>query len=233
MLPCPLPHHPHSRSPSPAGASFPAQRLLWVTFSNPSPLPSLHWRSRPHGAAASSGFDQAALGAVPLAPMAPTRLAECLRARLGDARARALCPPCRTLPGLGAPMGDTRTSRRSCRLGRRASCRQVGAGEHLGRPAGLWGVGAAASRGTGLQGWIPFGWQHQEPLGNPWTRGLSGQEGSDPSSRSAAGATVRLITVALGYVDPPFSSLLFPLSPPLQPSKKLPFSWGLSARREN
>ncbi|XP_017596055.1 PREDICTED: potassium voltage-gated channel subfamily H member 6 isoform X3 [Corvus brachyrhynchos] len=60
--------------------------------------------------------------------MSPTRLAECLRACVGDATARALRPPCRTLPGrvgLGAPMVDTRTSRVSCRLGRRASCRQV------------------------------------------------------------------------------------------------------------
>lgn len=67
--------------------------------------------------------------------MSPTRLAECLRACVGDATARALRPPCRTLPGrvgLGAPMVDTRTSRVSCRLGRRASCRQVGAGAPLG-----------------------------------------------------------------------------------------------------
>ncbi|RLV89479.1 hypothetical protein DV515_00014864 [Chloebia gouldiae] len=60
--------------------------------------------------------------------MSPSRLAECLRACVGDATARALRPPCRTLPGpggLAAPMVDTRTSRVSCRLGRRASCRQV------------------------------------------------------------------------------------------------------------
>lgn len=64
--------------------------------------------------------------------MSPTRLAECLRACVGDAAAPVLCPPCRSLPGragLGAPMVDTRTSRLSCRLGRRASCRQVGAGD--------------------------------------------------------------------------------------------------------
>jgi len=68
--------------------------------------------------------------------MSPTRPAECMRACVGDAAATVLRPPCRSLPGrvgLGAPMVDTRTSRVSCHLGRRASCRQVGAGGTPGR----------------------------------------------------------------------------------------------------
>lgn len=63
--------------------------------------------------------------------MSPTRPTECMHACMGDAVAPVLRPPCRSLPGragLGTPMVDTRTSRVSCRLGRRASCRQVGAG---------------------------------------------------------------------------------------------------------
>ncbi|XP_027644500.2 potassium voltage-gated channel subfamily H member 6 isoform X4 [Falco biarmicus] len=60
--------------------------------------------------------------------MSPTLPANCMHACVGDAAAPVLCPPCRSLPGragLGVPMVDTRTSRVSCRLGRRASCRQV------------------------------------------------------------------------------------------------------------
>lgn len=166
--------------------------------------------------------------------MSPTRPPECMRACVGDAAAPVLRPPCRSLPGragLGAPMVDTRTSRVSCRMGRRASCRQVGAGDTprardppMSRGCGTWerllvvGQGCRAGSALGCSTRSP--WEALEPLNKV---GVSARR-IRPFFQICYQNRGVPITMASGHVRHPPSS-------PSQHGTKHSFSWGLSMGR--
>lgn len=186
MLPCSLPHRPQrSRSPSPAGASFPPQRLHLGHFFQSLPSPSSNdvdgsrcsiGAPVPTGAQHRSGLINPRWApecpSQPHVSHPPGRVPACLRGQCHGPSAAPAVPDAAWACGAGGPHGGHPDFEGQLPPGAPGELQAGRSRGHLwgSGPSGvlgLWDVGAAACCGMGLQGRIHFGSQHQEPLENP------------------------------------------------------------------
>lgn len=182
------PSPPSPREPVPKPSRCFHNDCVWVTFSNPSPLrppttstaPAaplalLSPRGPHHRLALINPRRAPECPSQPHVPRPPGRVPACLRGQCQGPSAVPAVPDAARACGARHPHGGHPDFEGQLPPGAPGELQAGRSRGHLwatGRSGvpGLWDVGAAACCGMGLRGWICFGSQHQEPLGNPRTR---------------------------------------------------------------